>query len=54
MSKFSEIKKRILGSKDGKTADVRSRLSPQFEQEAMLRHCPILTDIKEAANIREL
>ena len=36
-----------------RTAVVRSRMRPHFEQEAMLRHCPILTDIKVVANVIE-
>ena len=36
-----------------RTAVVRSRMSTHFEQEAMLRHCPILTDIKVVANVIE-
>ena len=36
-----------------RTTVVRSRMRPHFEQEAMLRHCPILTDIKVVANVIE-
>ena len=42
----------LIADADGTTV-VRSRMSTHFEQEAMLRHCTILTDIKVIADVIE-